>query len=493
MALCYKARNRLSLEERPKGLTSKEKLRRSVDDLKKELTVLEKTVLTENRDKPREVQRVDEEKGQSYQMIRQFIEQEIVSKAVESVKARRKKRRIDFFENVLGVAVNIKRPRTYQNEREADVPDGLPIRKNVVRSETSSDDENASGSEADTEFEESAEDDEESPNNGVKNHPKMVLIDSQSTQTEVQILLDNWTQVESPTTDVSISTQTDGVDDNTDENHNSGVENRPNTVSVDSQSTQTDVQLFRDNFTQAESPPTCVNTSTQTVEVEDSGIESHNQDDVTGVLCQSLPETECSIDTLPSRVSRHFGLGVKSIEILEDGQGARNGFFVTFSPNGYNAETVAALAANFTNSEAEDLWMLDKVVQVRVCKRSSLKDDTTVSPADESSKEALELHKQLSEVKKAIQQAKFMTRWEDAQLAFELDALWHLTKDRHPLLLDKFKFRIASFVNGNLKNFPTMGLVHLLTKSKLVRASRIFKPCIRLLTSKTTPPITDIT
>ena len=70
-------------------------------------------------------------------------------------------------------------------------------------------------------------------------------------------------------------------------------------------------------------------------------------------------------------------------------------------------------------------------------------------------------------------------RWEDAQLAFELDALWHLTKDRHPLLLDKFKFRIASFVNGNLKNFPTMGLVHLLTKSKLARASRIFKPCIR--------------
>ena len=70
----------MSLEERPKGLTSKEKLRRSVDDLKKELTVLEKTVLTENRDKPREVQRVDEEKGQSYQMIRQFIEQEIVSK-----------------------------------------------------------------------------------------------------------------------------------------------------------------------------------------------------------------------------------------------------------------------------------------------------------------------------------------------------------------------------------------------------------------------------
>ena len=69
----------MSLEERPKGLTSKEKLRRSVDDLKKELTVLENTVLTENRDKPREVQRV-EEKGQSYQMIRQFIEQEIVSK-----------------------------------------------------------------------------------------------------------------------------------------------------------------------------------------------------------------------------------------------------------------------------------------------------------------------------------------------------------------------------------------------------------------------------
>ena len=57
----------MSLEERPKGLTAKEKrsqLRRSVDDLKKELTVLEKTVLTENRDKPREVQRVDEEKGQ---------------------------------------------------------------------------------------------------------------------------------------------------------------------------------------------------------------------------------------------------------------------------------------------------------------------------------------------------------------------------------------------------------------------------------------------
>merc|ERR1719403_658822 len=138
--------------------------------------------------------------------------------------------------------------------------------------------------------------------------------------------------------------------------------------------------------------------------------------------------------------------------------------------------------------------MLDKVVQVRVCKRSSLKSYlASVSPADESSKEALELHKQLSEVKKAIQQAKFLARWDDAQLAFELDALWHLTKDRHPLLLDKFKFRIAYFVNGNLKNFPTMGLVHLLTKSKLVRASRIFKPCIRLLTSKTTPPITDIT
>ena len=80
---------------------------------------------------------------------------------------------------------------------------------------------------------------------------------------------------------------------------------------------------------------------------------------------------------MPSRVSRHFGLGVKSIEILEDGQGARNGFFVTFRPNGFNSETVASLAANFTNSEAEDLWMLDKVVQVRVCKRSSLKDDTT--------------------------------------------------------------------------------------------------------------------
>ena len=64
-------------------MTAKEKrsqLRRSVDDLKKELNVLEKTVWTENRDKPRELQRVDEEKGQSYQMIRQFIEQEIVSK-----------------------------------------------------------------------------------------------------------------------------------------------------------------------------------------------------------------------------------------------------------------------------------------------------------------------------------------------------------------------------------------------------------------------------
>ena len=126
-------------------------------------------------------------------------------RAVESVEARRKKRRIDFFENVLGVAVNIKRPRTDQSEREADVPDGtarLHIRKNVVRwellkvihskylhysstkfnmeisgdfmhtlahpstfrSETSSDDENASGSEADTELEESAEDEEEPPN-----------------------------------------------------------------------------------------------------------------------------------------------------------------------------------------------------------------------------------------------------------------------------------------------------------------------------------------
>ena len=114
---------------------------------------------------------------------------------------------------------------------------------------------------------------------------------------------------------------------------------------------------------------------------------------------------------MPSRVSRHFGLGVKSIEILEDGQGARNGFFVTFRPNGFNSETVASLAANFTNSEAEDLWMLDKVVQVRVCKRSSLKSYlASVSPADESSKEALELHKQLSEVKKAIQQAKFLAR-----------------------------------------------------------------------------------
>ena len=47
----------------------------------------------------------------------------------------------------------------------------------------------------------------------------MVSVDSQSTQTEVQILLDNWTQVESPTTDASTSTQIDGVDDNTDENH----------------------------------------------------------------------------------------------------------------------------------------------------------------------------------------------------------------------------------------------------------------------------------
>ena len=64
-------------------------------------------------------------------------------------------------------------------------------------------------------------------------------------------------------------------------------------------------------------------------------------------------------------------------------------------------------------------------------------------------------------------------------MAFELDALWHLAKDRHPLLLDKLEFRIASFVNRNLKDFPTIGLVHLLTKSKLVRASRIFKPCIR--------------
>ena len=54
-------------------------------------------------------------------------------RAVESVEARRKKRRIDFFENVLGVAVNIKRPRTDQREREADVADGLLIRKNVVR------------------------------------------------------------------------------------------------------------------------------------------------------------------------------------------------------------------------------------------------------------------------------------------------------------------------------------------------------------------------
>ena len=123
-------------------------------------------------------------------------------RAVESVEARRKKRRIDFFENVLGVAVNIKRPRTDQREREADVADGLLIRKNVVRwelvkvihskylhysskifnmeicgdfmhtlahpstfrSETSSDDENASGSEADTELEESVEDEEEPPN-----------------------------------------------------------------------------------------------------------------------------------------------------------------------------------------------------------------------------------------------------------------------------------------------------------------------------------------
>ena len=40
----------------------------------------------------------------------------------------------------------------------------IPARPSTFRSETSSDDENASGSEADTELEESAKDEEEPPN-----------------------------------------------------------------------------------------------------------------------------------------------------------------------------------------------------------------------------------------------------------------------------------------------------------------------------------------
>merc|ERR1712001_682691 len=40
---------------------------------------------------------------------------------------------------------------------------------------------------------------------GVENRPKLVPVDSQSTQTEVQLLLDNWTQAEPSTTDVASS------------------------------------------------------------------------------------------------------------------------------------------------------------------------------------------------------------------------------------------------------------------------------------------------
>ena len=56
------------------------------------------------------------------------------------------------------MAVNIKRPRTDESERETDPP--------TIGPETSSDDENACGSEADTELEESAttDDEEESRN-----------------------------------------------------------------------------------------------------------------------------------------------------------------------------------------------------------------------------------------------------------------------------------------------------------------------------------------
>ena len=78
----------------------------------------------------------------------------------------------------------------------------------------------------------------------------------------------------------------------------SGVESRPKTVSFDSQSTQTEVQLPQDNCTQAESPPT--STSTQTVEADDNADENHDEDDVmTGGPCLNLPAKECSLDTLP--------------------------------------------------------------------------------------------------------------------------------------------------------------------------------------------------
>merc|ERR1712242_643554 len=45
---------------------------------------------------------------------------------------------------------------------------------------------------------------------GVENRPKLVPVDSQSTQTEVQLLLDNWTQAEPSTTDVASSATTKG-------------------------------------------------------------------------------------------------------------------------------------------------------------------------------------------------------------------------------------------------------------------------------------------
>ena len=72
-------------------------------------------------------------------------------------------------------------------------------------------------------------------------------------------------------------------------------------VPVDSQSTQTEVQLSLDKCTETESPPTGVSASTQTIVVDNNADENDDDDNVTGVLCQNLPVIECSFDTLPSR------------------------------------------------------------------------------------------------------------------------------------------------------------------------------------------------
>lgn len=265
----------------------------------------------------------------------------------------------------------------------------------------------------------------------------------------------------------------------------------PDTRERDIQTDEAEPPVARDTkTTQTEiTPPDFCNKETQVdyLEIKETSTQTEDvenepeEEGVLGFLCRNLPEEECSIDNLPARLRKHFEQSPQSIEIFTDNEGRSNGFFASF-PH-LEADAIITGASAFVTSNAEDLWMMasDNFLDLQACPRDAWLD---WEPKDADVTDAVhDLYRRFKTVKSLLLQPGPGQDGEE-DLTEALDDLWQFFVNEKAELAGDFKARFETLLAELLATVTTEKLQSLILGSRFLRSLDGIGPAVRLLTAR---------